>query len=188
MRHSCHSFIFYNSLAFVIISLCNQQKQCKNQKKKKLMKQRVFTINGGWWNHLSLSFKKWLFSFSSFPHSLDSVPKWETIHTWQIAYSITWEFWILFRINKSGYWFQVTSVACGINQFAVINSHGSLFAWGKNPGGCLGQRHLKDQYFPLRVGATYLCSCLVSRWRTSCLCIVFKDFFLTVCLSVSKLH
>lgn len=46
---------------------------------------------------------------------------------------------------------KVTKVACGINQFAVINSQGSLFTWGKNPGGCLGQRHKKDQYFPLRV-------------------------------------
>ncbi|MPC28451.1 Williams-Beuren syndrome chromosomal region 16 protein [Portunus trituberculatus] len=46
---------------------------------------------------------------------------------------------------------KVTSVTCGINQFAVINSQGSLFTWGKNPGGCLGQRHKKDQYFPLHV-------------------------------------
>lgn len=46
---------------------------------------------------------------------------------------------------------KATSVACGINQFAVINSHGSLFTWGKNPGGCLGLKHTKDQPFPLRV-------------------------------------
>ncbi|XP_050727668.1 RCC1-like G exchanging factor-like protein isoform X2 [Eriocheir sinensis] len=46
---------------------------------------------------------------------------------------------------------KVISLACGINQFAVINSHGSLFTWGKNPGGCLGQSHTKDQCFPIRV-------------------------------------
>lgn len=46
---------------------------------------------------------------------------------------------------------KVISITSGINHFAAVNSHGTLFTWGKNPGGCLGQSHTKDQYFPLRV-------------------------------------
>lgn len=46
---------------------------------------------------------------------------------------------------------KVVSVTCGINILAAINSHGCLFTWGKNPGGCLGLGHIKDQYFPVRV-------------------------------------
>ncbi|XP_042237238.1 RCC1-like G exchanging factor-like protein [Homarus americanus] len=46
---------------------------------------------------------------------------------------------------------KVVSITCGINHLAAVNSNGSLFTWGKNPGGCLGLGHTKDQYFPLRV-------------------------------------
>ncbi|KAK7084561.1 Williams-Beuren syndrome chromosome region 16 protein [Halocaridina rubra] len=46
---------------------------------------------------------------------------------------------------------KVTNIYCGINIFAAVNNYNSLFTWGKNPGGCLGLRHLKDQYFPFRV-------------------------------------
>ncbi|XP_045609753.1 RCC1-like G exchanging factor-like protein [Procambarus clarkii] len=46
---------------------------------------------------------------------------------------------------------KVVSINCGINHFAAVNNHGSLFTWGKNPGGCLGLGHIKDHYFPLRV-------------------------------------
>lgn len=46
---------------------------------------------------------------------------------------------------------KVVTVTCGINHFAAVNNYGSLFTWGKNPGGCLGQGHTKNQYFPVRV-------------------------------------
>ncbi|XP_068227515.1 RCC1-like G exchanging factor-like protein [Palaemon carinicauda] len=46
---------------------------------------------------------------------------------------------------------KVLSIYSGINSFAAVNSVDSLFTWGKNPGGCLGLGHIKDQYFPFRV-------------------------------------
>ncbi|XP_064111602.1 RCC1-like G exchanging factor-like protein [Macrobrachium nipponense] len=46
---------------------------------------------------------------------------------------------------------KVVSVYSGVNSFAAVNNIDSLYTWGKNPGGCLGLGHLKDQYFPFRV-------------------------------------
>ncbi|KAK4297550.1 hypothetical protein Pmani_030041 [Petrolisthes manimaculis] len=57
----------------------------------------------------------------------------------------------LFGCNEITPEAKAISVNSGVNHFAVINNFGSLFTWGKNPGGCLGQGHSNDHYFPLRV-------------------------------------
>ena len=46
-----------------------------------------------------------------------------------------------------------TSVSCGVNTSAAINSYGDLYIWGKNKGSCLGLGFGSnlDQYFPLKV-------------------------------------
>ena len=46
-----------------------------------------------------------------------------------------------------------TSVSCGVNTSAAINSYGDLYTWGKNKGSCLGLGlgSNLDQYFPLKV-------------------------------------
>lgn len=45
---------------------------------------------------------------------------------------------------------KVTSIDCGMNHFAAINSDQDLFMWGRNKYGCLGLGHQKDQYFPYK--------------------------------------
>lgn len=50
---------------------------------------------------------------------------------------------------------RITSIACGLNHMAAINSDNDLFTWGRNKFGCLGLGHEKDQFFPYKtlVGA-----------------------------------
>lgn len=50
---------------------------------------------------------------------------------------------------------RVTSINCGMNHLAAINTDNDLFTWGRNKFGCLGLGHEKDQFFPFKalVGA-----------------------------------
>lgn len=50
---------------------------------------------------------------------------------------------------------RVTSINCGLNHLAAINTDNDLFTWGRNKFGCLGLGHEKDQFFPYKamVGA-----------------------------------
>lgn len=57
----------------------------------------------------------------------------------------------LFGCNQLSPSVKVSSVHCGLNMLGAVNSLGSLYTWGKNPGGCLGHGHTKDHYFPIRV-------------------------------------
>lgn len=50
---------------------------------------------------------------------------------------------------------RVTSIDCGMNHLAAINTDNDIFTWGRNKFGCLGLGHEKDQFFPYKalVGA-----------------------------------
>ncbi|XP_026288148.1 RCC1-like G exchanging factor-like protein [Frankliniella occidentalis] len=68
---------------------------------------------------------------------------------------------VLFGKNKFQPDVKVTSIACGVHHLAALTNSGDLYTWGHNRGGCLGQGHEKDQFFPLKVaiGAVTLKVC-----------------------------
>ena len=59
----------------------------------------------------------------------------------------------LFGANELSPDSRVVSLASGLYNFAVINSGGDLYTWGRNQHGSLGLGHTKPQMFPLRGSA-----------------------------------
>lgn len=60
----------------------------------------------------------------------------------------------LFGRNEMSPESRVTSIACGINHMAAINSDNDVYMWGRNKLGCLGLGHTDDKYFPLKTSIT----------------------------------
>lgn len=46
---------------------------------------------------------------------------------------------------------KVRAIYAGFSHFGAVTTTNDLYMWGKNRAYCLGLRHEKDQYFPLKV-------------------------------------
>lgn len=58
---------------------------------------------------------------------------------------------ILFGRNDFSPNNKVCAIYAGFSHFGAVTTNHDLYMWGKNRAACLGLKHEKDQYFPLKV-------------------------------------